>query len=225
MSGTIDLPSGWEARVDKRTGKFYFLDHNTKTTSWEDPRPLPRGWEKRKDNKSARVYYVDHASKTTSWTDPRPPLAADQIRSVKAKPQRQNSIGKDEKKDSAQSIYEGILCMALADRKINEEEEKILKQMKLKLGITDDDHKRALKNIGITEIDWENYRQRAIADVGESGEALEKHQECIICLDKMADYVILDCMHLVLCEDCAPDITTTCPKCRKAIISVKKVYF
>jgi hypothetical protein len=32
------LPEGWEERVDPRTGWTYFLNHNTKTTQWEDPR-------------------------------------------------------------------------------------------------------------------------------------------------------------------------------------------
>jgi WW domain len=31
------LPSGWEMNHD-RLGRVYFLDHNTKTTTWEDPR-------------------------------------------------------------------------------------------------------------------------------------------------------------------------------------------
>ncbi|RKP39957.1 putative E3 ubiquitin-protein ligase [Dimargaris cristalligena] len=31
------LPSGWEMRIT-RAGKLYFVDHNTKTTSWDDPR-------------------------------------------------------------------------------------------------------------------------------------------------------------------------------------------
>ncbi|GAA5878981.1 hypothetical protein JCM8547_008682 [Rhodosporidiobolus lusitaniae] len=31
------LPSGWERRITNR-GRVYFVDHNTRTTSWEDPR-------------------------------------------------------------------------------------------------------------------------------------------------------------------------------------------
>lgn len=33
-----DLPPGWEVLHDRNTGWPYFVDHNTKTTSWEDPR-------------------------------------------------------------------------------------------------------------------------------------------------------------------------------------------
>lgn len=31
------LPPGWEKAIDPRTGKTYYVDHNTKTTSWKHP--------------------------------------------------------------------------------------------------------------------------------------------------------------------------------------------
>jgi hypothetical protein len=35
----IPLPAGWE-RAETATGEFYFINHNTKTTSWDDPRQV-----------------------------------------------------------------------------------------------------------------------------------------------------------------------------------------
>ena len=32
------LPPGWDTKFDPRTGRYYFINHYTKTTSWEDPR-------------------------------------------------------------------------------------------------------------------------------------------------------------------------------------------
>ena len=32
------LPPGWEMIFDHATGWPYFIDHNTQTTTWEDPR-------------------------------------------------------------------------------------------------------------------------------------------------------------------------------------------
>ncbi|XP_078066782.1 NEDD4-like E3 ubiquitin-protein ligase WWP2 isoform X2 [Mustelus asterias] len=60
------LPPGWEQRV-LPNGRVYYVDHNTKTTTWE--RPLPPGWEKRVDQRG-RFYYVDHNTKTTTWQRP-----------------------------------------------------------------------------------------------------------------------------------------------------------
>lgn len=101
--GTGELPPGWEQRWTPE-GRSYFVDHNTRTTTWVDPRrqqfirmyggqnnpqgsltqqpvsqlgPLPSGWEMRLTN-TARVYFVDHNTKTTTWDDPRLPSSLDQ---------------------------------------------------------------------------------------------------------------------------------------------------
>uniref|UniRef100_A0A3Q2QYS2 E3 ubiquitin-protein ligase n=1 Tax=Fundulus heteroclitus TaxID=8078 RepID=A0A3Q2QYS2_FUNHE len=65
-STTDSLPAGWEQRVLPH-GRVYYVDHNTKTTTWE--RPLPAGWEKRVDQRG-RFYYVDHNTRTTTWQRP-----------------------------------------------------------------------------------------------------------------------------------------------------------
>lgn len=103
-AGTGELPAGWEQRHTPE-GRPYYVDHNTRTTTWVDPRrqqyirmygnnpagnnttiqqqpvsqlgPLPSGWEMRLTN-TARVYFVDHNTKTTTWDDPRLPSSLDQ---------------------------------------------------------------------------------------------------------------------------------------------------
>jgi hypothetical protein len=74
------LPEGWEMRKTQ-DGRVYFVDHNTKSTSWdrpvrsqlleamETPPPLPEGWEQRK-TQEGRVYFVNHNTKSTSWVRP-----------------------------------------------------------------------------------------------------------------------------------------------------------
>lgn len=64
------LPEGWEMRVDSH-GRTYYVDHTTKSTTWERPsnEPLPSGWDWRRDNRG-RVYYVDHNTRTTTWQRP-----------------------------------------------------------------------------------------------------------------------------------------------------------
>uniref|UniRef100_A0AAR2IZS1 E3 ubiquitin-protein ligase n=1 Tax=Pygocentrus nattereri TaxID=42514 RepID=A0AAR2IZS1_PYGNA len=82
------MPVGWEVR-SAPNGRPFFIDHNTKTTTWEDPRlkipahmrrrpsldpndlgPLPPGWEER-IHSDGRIFYIDHNTKTTQWEDPR----------------------------------------------------------------------------------------------------------------------------------------------------------
>ena len=102
-AGTGELPAGWEQRHTPE-GRSYFVDHNTRTTTWVDPRrqqyirmygqnpngnnttiqtqpvsqlgALPSGWEMRLTN-TARVYFVDHNTKTTTWDDPRLQLVSE----------------------------------------------------------------------------------------------------------------------------------------------------
>uniref|UniRef100_A0A8C6CTL3 E3 ubiquitin-protein ligase n=1 Tax=Moschus moschiferus TaxID=68415 RepID=A0A8C6CTL3_MOSMO len=82
------LPPGWEMRIAPN-GRPFFIDHNTKSMTWEDPRlkfpvhmrskaslnpndlgPLPPGWEER-IHLDGRTFYIDHNSKITQWEDPR----------------------------------------------------------------------------------------------------------------------------------------------------------
>ncbi|XP_041375572.1 NEDD4-like E3 ubiquitin-protein ligase WWP1 [Gigantopelta aegis] len=62
------LAAGWEVRYDAH-GRPYYVDHNTRTTTWERPQPLPPGWERRLDPRG-RAYYVDHNTRKTTWQRP-----------------------------------------------------------------------------------------------------------------------------------------------------------
>jgi len=68
------LPSGWELRYDPQ-GRPYYVDHNTKTTSYVPPaiislnKPLPPGWEVKLDPQG-RPYFLHHPTKTTTYNPP-----------------------------------------------------------------------------------------------------------------------------------------------------------
>jgi hypothetical protein len=34
----VELPMGWEQRVDGKSGRVFYINHNERTTSWKDPR-------------------------------------------------------------------------------------------------------------------------------------------------------------------------------------------
>ncbi|KAL2093822.1 hypothetical protein ACEWY4_011134 [Coilia grayii] len=76
------LPDNWEMAYTEK-GEVYFIDHNTKTTSWLDPRlakkakppeeceddELPYGWEKI-DDPIYGSYFVDHINRRTQFENP-----------------------------------------------------------------------------------------------------------------------------------------------------------
>ncbi|XP_014243574.1 protein kibra [Cimex lectularius] len=83
-NGEIPLPEGWDFARDY-DGKVYFIDHNSKKTTWIDPRDrytkpqtfadcigteLPLGWEEGYDP-NIGVYYIDHVNQCTQLEDPR----------------------------------------------------------------------------------------------------------------------------------------------------------
>lgn len=48
------LPQGWEAKMDMRTGRIFYVDHNTKRTTWERPAPpaLPEALQSQSSSES-----------------------------------------------------------------------------------------------------------------------------------------------------------------------------
>ncbi|KRX14511.1 NEDD4-like E3 ubiquitin-protein ligase WWP2 [Trichinella nelsoni] len=72
------LPEGWERRQDPVTGRFYYLNHNTRTTQWEHPlqsnsllsEALPPGWDTGYTSEGIQ-FFIDHNTRTTTYNDPR----------------------------------------------------------------------------------------------------------------------------------------------------------
>ncbi len=84
------LPEGWERRIDP-LGRTYYVDRNTRSTTWNRPPlnqavghqvqegksttadsgGLPSGWEERYTTLEGRPYYVNHTTRITTWVDPR----------------------------------------------------------------------------------------------------------------------------------------------------------
>lgn len=75
------LPAGWSSGKDPSSGRTFYIDHNSRSTSWNKPKkrsdglsaalgPLPAGWEMR-DTQNGRPFFINHRTKETSWHDPR----------------------------------------------------------------------------------------------------------------------------------------------------------
>jgi hypothetical protein len=303
------LPPNCEARQD-RTGRIYFVNHNTRSTSWDDPRPFPPGWEEKFDDRLRRKYYVDHNTRSTSWSDPRPPLIPVGLSKLPLTPatsamatqyatqhriplpqhipsmtnpsalppgvavqpvpypingsstnisstppttshlqtQLQSLNLSDTSKPSSSSSssilpfpgapsktltgngteaadhdiawYKEVLQMSLADRTLTPEEDRLLALVREKFNITPLQHRKVLEELGWSEEEFNNIKKDD-----------PWMRECVVCLDAAAMYIILDCFHLCLCEDCANLINNEaknkpqhCPKCRAEIKSIHKTY-
>lgn len=73
------MPDHISAEVDEKTGKTYYVDHTTQSTSWVHTRAdqagepftagLPYPYERKTDEKG-RCYYLNHKTGTSSWLNP-----------------------------------------------------------------------------------------------------------------------------------------------------------
>jgi len=241
------LPPGWEARQD-RTGRLYFVDHNHRTTSWDDPRPLPPGWECKIDEKTRRPYYVDHNTRSTSWNDPRPPIVLPVPRPAEGVPRAAvysgggllaptslsaaattapNGRTYDGSHSSDLSWYRDVLLIALADKSLSPDEDSLLAGVRKKLKISEEEHERILRECGWTKEEFDRIRKAA-----PDGDPWRR--ECCLCLDAPATHIILDCFHLCLCKTCAMRFAEKaaqesgkqqhCPKCRAVIRVIHQTY-
>ncbi|ESL08470.1 hypothetical protein TRSC58_03827 [Trypanosoma rangeli SC58] len=97
---TTPLPPFWEERLDPKSGRKFYVNHQTRETTWTHPLPapaiapqkaqqshtaipmrigiaptpgpraLPPFWEERIDPTTGRTFYINHQTRETTWTAP-----------------------------------------------------------------------------------------------------------------------------------------------------------
>lgn len=72
-----------------------------------------------------------------------------------------------------------------------------------------------------------NHLQQCYFVLNFSMYSADSQTDCIVCMDKARDSVLLPCGHLGVCIDCGNSLITTtrtCPICRQPIDKVQRVY-
>lgn len=85
-------------------------------------------------------------------------------------------------------------------------------------GISAVEHDRALTDVGISAEQFENIRDCKVSRLN----------ECVVCLTHSKEYVLLNCMHVCLCESCVPQFQgrgKNCPICGVTVSKVARVFF
>ncbi|KAF8170675.1 hypothetical protein K438DRAFT_206882 [Mycena galopus ATCC 62051] len=212
------LLNGWEERITP-SGRPYYVDHNTRSTTWDaadaggggsalrfqrqtiaQPThgPLPSGWEIR-HTPTGRVYFVDHNTRTTTWDDPRdggePPRPRASM-GVAPPPQhaglppraRHNAPPPRPQNQTAPSPPSHNL----------------------------DERAQAPPAISPTLHDHEQRPPH-----------LERAGLCVICQDEEATMAVVDCGHLAMCKECSDLVmgsSRECPLCRKKIARLIRIF-
>ena len=114
--------------------------------------------------------------------------------------------------------YADVFRMALSDRTLTTDEESQLSSIRDKLNITQAEHDSIVAECGWTQNEIEDAKKES-----------ERVTECVVCMEAPANHVVLECMHLCLCANCAMMYTgiykdNGCPKCRGDISKVARIY-
>jgi len=222
----------------------YFINHNAKETSWEDPRPklVAPGDAPNGGGGGGGVASPAPANVVVG----RPVVAvAEQPRSIVAQPfvasrvsiqpqpqpffqfqqqpfqqPLQQPLQQQQPPQKDFTVYKDLLKSALEDKKtITPDEDRLLTALREKLKISDDEHAKLLKEIGISQDDYDKARDF---------ESQEGVNTCVVCMDAAASHIILDCMHMCLCPGCAASFLQKrqkhCPKCRSDIRDIRKTF-
>lgn len=116
--------------------------------------------------------------------------------------------------------YKDVLRVALIDRNLSPEEEALLQKVRLKLQLTEEQHGDVLEQMGWDLEEYEELRR-------EEGPG-DIDKECVVCLDKTANFLITNCFHLCLCSDCISMFQPgkdNCPECREPIAAIRQTFY
>uniref|UniRef100_A0A6P4EED6 Membrane-associated guanylate kinase, WW and PDZ domain-containing protein 1 n=1 Tax=Drosophila rhopaloa TaxID=1041015 RepID=A0A6P4EED6_DRORH len=130
--GLGPLPPKWETAYTER-GELYFIDHNTGTSHWLDPRlskyqkksledccedELPYGWEKIEDSMYG-MYFIDHVNRRTQYENP----VLEAKRRAAEQSQQQQQLQQQQQQQEQRSKTPTVLPEALPTEAAEEQEE------------------------------------------------------------------------------------------------------
>jgi SPRY domain/Zinc finger, C3HC4 type (RING finger) len=134
-------------------------------------------------------------------------------------------------------VYKEALASCLVDGAITAAEIQRLEILRRKRGIEEGEHTRILRELGVSVDDWDSmldkgrdYDEEKLSESHTASDLirLTANTECVVCMERVVDHVVLDCMHVCYCGECAEmykDSVKKCPKCRAAVRDIKKLFF
>jgi len=144
--------------------------------------------------------------------------SAELMRQLAAEQQTQQNLEKDIKQLKSRlerTAYVHFLRGLLVIERITPQELEKLKKIQGEMNITDRDHKQALEELGMTLSYFDTLKKTSTGS------------ECVTCLDRIREFVIMPCSHLCLCEVCAEPYNNSqrkCPVCAGKITKLIRVF-
>jgi len=146
-----------------------------------------------------------------------------QIQGQRSKREELESQRDEIARESRLTLYEEYLLGLTCDGSINVADNQHMERYREQRNISKEDHEHVLKKLHHTEATFD--KMKNFDDVANN------EDECVVCYEPPKDHVIIPCMHVCLCPDCAndsypePHDGQVCPLCNEEIQSIKQVYY
>ena len=91
---------------------MYFINHQTKATTFDDPRPLPSGWRSGK-TQTGKTFFINDNLRKTQWEDPRPKIDVDRFVRLQEKSsiETKNETEEEKKEDKGKQNKKKIVIV------------------------------------------------------------------------------------------------------------------
>lgn len=132
-----------------------------------------------------------------------------EIRAMKVLEHKKQAVpDEDDEVNPKLEWYKDVLRVALLDRSIDTEEQKMLMMTREKLEITTKMHNKALDECG-----WSLEEYSSVLKTGGEAPAKNNASMCAKCGNDTPSYIVMDCFHLCLCSSCAKStpVGSKCP--------------
>lgn len=124
-----------------------------------------------------------------------------------------------EREGSRKFFYREYLRGLISQDSISVNALERLREYRKDYNLSEDDHAQVLSQLGYSVDKFDKLKNY---------EARDKGSECVVCLDKPKSHVVIKCMHLAFCEDCAEKAKKAkdrkCPICSEKIVDISRIY-
>jgi hypothetical protein len=145
----------------------------------------------------------------------------DQIKEEQTRRQKLEKALDEKIKYSELQTYREYVRGLIVDGVIDNAELVQLENYRRDRGISDQQHSLVLRALNLTHDQFK-------ALIPETSESSSNEMECVVCMDNKKDHVVLDCMHICVCEKCAEDVLGTphpkCPLCSGDVKEIRRTY-
>ncbi len=120
-------------------------------------------------------------------------------------------------------LYGRVLDICLAQKCVSPLDEQVLTIVREKFRVSEEQHVELLMKKGTTLDQWDAMRSRLLLQKEEHS---EKIHNCVICQQRTSEFLVMNCMHLCICQECSTQRDMEfCPKCTTRISEIRRVYY